>query len=135
LVALTLYWTLALGALELVLPSSSVCGSTLVMNQYYLRDVEPGLPFVGATKDFHFDCPKIEPGADAVLMFQTRDVDHDKNVMQINPATAEQPTVFGGIPVSPSKDTWNGNIMVIRRDVLRETNNVLHIESAYFIGW
>ena len=100
----------------------------------YLRDVEPGLPFVGATKDFHFDCPKIEPGADAVLMFQTRDVDHDKNVMQINPVTAEQPTVFGGIPVSPSKDTWNGNIMVIRRDVLRETNNVLHIESRTSSG-
>jgi hypothetical protein len=95
----------------------------------YLKDVEPGLLFVGPTKDFHFDCPKVEPGADAVLMFQTRDVDHDKNIIHINPATAAQPTVFGGIPVSPSKDTWNGNIMLIRPGVLRDTNNVLHIES------
>jgi hypothetical protein len=100
----------------------------------YLKDVEPGLPFVGPKKDFHFDCPKVEPGAEAVLMFQTRDVDHNRNIMQINATTAEQPTVFGGIPVSPSKDTWNGNIMLIRPGVLRETNNELHIESRNSSG-
>jgi hypothetical protein len=96
----------------------------------WLKDVEPGLLFVGRTKDFHFDCPRVDPGADAVLMFQTRDVDHNKNIIQINPATAQQPTVSGGIPVSPSKDTWNGNIMLIGRGVLRETNNVLHVEAV-----
>ena len=96
----------------------------------WLKDVEPGLLFVGRTKDFHFDCPRVDPGADAVLMFQTRDVDHNKNIIQINPATAPQPTVSGGIPVSPSKDTWNGNIMLIGRSVLRETNNVLHVEAV-----
>jgi hypothetical protein len=96
----------------------------------WLKDVEPGLLFVGRTKDFHFDCPRVDPGADAVLMFQTRDVDHNKNIIQINPATAQQPTVSGGIPVSPSKDTWNGNIMLIARGALRETNNVLHVEAV-----
>jgi hypothetical protein len=100
----------------------------------YLKDVEPGLLFVGPKKDFHFHCPKVEPGADAVLMFQTRDVDHNRNIIHINPATAGQPTVFGGIPVSPSKDTWNGNIMLIRPRVLRETNNELHIESRTSSG-
>jgi hypothetical protein len=96
----------------------------------YFKDDEPGVPFVGRTKDFHFDCPRVDPGADAVLMFQTRDVDNNKNIIQINPATAQQPTVHGGIPVSPRKDTWNGNIMLIVRDALRETNNVLHVEAV-----
>jgi hypothetical protein len=100
----------------------------------YLTDVEPGLPFVGAARDFRFDCPRIEPEADAVLMFQTRDVDTNRNIIEINPATAQQPTVFGGIPVSPSKDTWNGNTMVIRPGVLREINNVLHIEARNSSG-
>jgi hypothetical protein len=100
----------------------------------YLTDVEPGLPFVGAARDFRFDCPRIEPEADAVLMFQTRDVDTNRNIIEINPATAQQPTVFGGIPVSPSKDTWNSNTMVIRPGVLREINNVLRIESRNSSG-
>jgi hypothetical protein len=90
---------------------------------------------VGPTKDFHFDCPNVDPGPAAVLMFQTRDVDHERNVIQINPATAEQPTVFGGIPLSPGINTWNGNIMLIRAGgVLRETNNELHIESRNSSG-
>jgi hypothetical protein len=96
----------------------------------YFKDVEPGAPFVGRSKDFNFDCPRVDSGADAVLMFQTRHVNNNLNVIQINPATAEQPTVSGGIPVSPNKNTWNGNIMLIRRGVLRETGNVLHVRSV-----
>lgn len=100
----------------------------------YLKDVEPGLPFVGATKDFPFDCPKIDPEATAVILFQSRDVDHSKNVIQINPESAEQPAIFGGIPVSPSKATWNGNVMLVHAKVLLETNNILHIESRNSAG-
>lgn len=100
----------------------------------YLKNVEPGLPFVGPTKDFRFDCPDVDPDATALLMFQTRDVDHSKNVFEINPATTEQPTIFGGIPVSPNKNAWNGNIMLIRPGTLRETDNELHIESRNAAG-
>jgi hypothetical protein len=103
-------------------------------HDFLLNNVEPGLSSVGPTKDFRFNCPNVDPGSAAVLMFQTRDVDHNSNIIQINPATAEQPTVSGGIPVSPSRDTWNGNIMLIRAGVLRETNNELHIESRNSSG-
>jgi hypothetical protein len=86
--------------------------------------------YAGNEHDYQFDCPNVDTGAEAVLMFQSRDVDNDKNVLQINPATAPQPSVFGGIPVGPGgKNTWNGNIMLIRPNVLRATGNQLHIAS------
>ncbi len=90
-------------------------------------DVFPGVPYAGTTKDFPFDCPNVDPEAEAVLMFQTRDVNKATNIIQINPETAQQPTIHGGIPVSPGKDAWNGNIMLITPNVLRETNNTLRI--------
>ena len=89
----------------------------------YLRSIEPNVPFVGPTKDFTFPCPNVNPNEAAVLMFQSRDVDSSKNIITINASP-----VAGGIPVSPNKDTWNGNVMLIAAGVLKASNE-LHIEA------
>jgi hypothetical protein len=89
------------------------------------NDIEPNVPFVGPTKDFPFNCPNVNPGETAFLMFQSREVSHQRNVFQVNGVD-----IFGGLPVSPSRDTWNGNILLIEsRHQLKATNNVLHVES------
>jgi hypothetical protein len=88
-------------------------------------DIEPHVPFVGPTKDFSFDCPHVDPRETAFLMFQSRDVDHQRNLFQINGID-----VFGGLPASPTRDSWNGNILLIEpRHQLRATGNILHVES------
>ncbi len=58
-------------------------------------------------------------------MFQSRDVDHARNIVQVNGID-----VFGGLPASPARDAWNGNILLIEpHHQLRETGNVFHVES------
>jgi hypothetical protein len=42
--------------------------------------------------------------------------------------------VEGGIPVSPNKDTWNGNVMMVAADVLKASGNTLHIEARNTSG-
>ncbi len=87
--------------------------------------IEPSVPFVGPTKDYTFDCPNIRSNETAVLMFQSRDVDHQRNIININDVA-----VYGAIPASPNRDTWNGNILLVEaRHNLRATDNELHIES------
>ena len=89
------------------------------------NDVEPNVPFAGPAKTFSFDCPGVNPGETAFLMFQSRDVDHPRNVLQINGID-----VFGGLPASPARDAWNGNILLIEpHHQLRATGNVFHLES------
>lgn len=86
----------------------------------YLNSIEPQVPFVGSSKTFTFQCPNVKTNEAAVLMFQTRDVDHNKNLLSINGND-----IAGGIPVSPSKDTWNGNVMLVAPGVLRASNQML----------
>jgi hypothetical protein len=95
----------------------------------YLNSIEPNVPFVGASKDFTFSCPSVSSNEAAVLMFQSRDVDSSRNILTINGSN-----VYGGIPVSPNKDTWNGNVMLIDAGILRPNGNVLHIESRNTSG-
>jgi hypothetical protein len=93
-------------------------------------NIEPNVQFVGPTKDFSFDCPNVNPSETAVLMFQSRDVEHQRNVFRVN-----RVDIFGGLPASPSRDTWNGNILLIEpRHQLKATNNVLHVESRNASG-
>src|SRR4029450_7330565 len=88
-------------------------------------DVEPGVVFVGGAKDFPFDCPGINAAEPAFLMFQSRDVDHQRNILRINGVD-----VFGGLPASPARDAWNGNILLVEaHHQLRAIGNVLHVES------
>ena len=58
-------------------------------------------------------------------MFQSRDVDHRRNILRINDVD-----VFGGPSVSPARDAWNANILLVEpRHQLKPTGNVLHVES------
>jgi hypothetical protein len=93
-------------------------------------DVEPNVAFVGPAKDFPFDCPGVNPAEAAFLMFQSRDVDHQRNVFRVNGVD-----VFGGLPASPARDAWNGNVMLIERHhLLKATGNVLHVEARTVTG-
>src|SRR5262245_20244932 len=88
-------------------------------------DIEPDVPFVGAAKEFVFDCPHVDPNEAACLLFQSRDVDHRHNMVRVNGID-----VFGGLPVSPARDSWNGNVLLVERHhQLREAGNVLRIEA------
>jgi len=94
------------------------------------NDVEPAAPFVGPTKEYLFDCPNVDPSQAAYLMFQSRDVDHQRNVLKINNFD-----LFGNIPASPSRDTWNGNILLVEKDAkLKPTGNRLIIGSRNSSG-
>ena len=89
------------------------------------NDVEPNVLFVGRAKDFPFDCPGINTAEAAVLMFQSRDVDHQRNILRVNGVD-----VFGGLPASPARDEWNGNILLVERHhQLKTTGNVLSVEA------
>lgn len=89
------------------------------------NDVEPNVVFVGRAKDFPFDCPGINTAEAAVLMFQSRDVDHQRNILRVNGVD-----VFGGLPASPARDEWNGNILLVERHhQLEATGNVLSVEA------
>ena len=89
------------------------------------NDIEPDVPFVGAAKEYAFDCPQVDPAETAILLFQSRDVSHSRNILQINGTP-----VYGGLPVSPSRDTWNGNVLLVEpRHQLRATGNVLRVEA------
>ena len=88
-------------------------------------DVEADVPFAGQAQSFVFDCPNVQPGDAAFLMFQSRDVDHPRNGFEVNGVA-----VFGGLPVSPARDSWNGNILLIEpRHRLKATGNILRVES------
>ena len=89
------------------------------------NDVEPNVPFAGRSKSFAFDCPNVQASEPAFLMFQSRDVDHPRNVFEVNGIG-----VFGGLPVSPARDSWNGNVLLVEpHHQLRATGNILRIES------
>lgn len=93
-------------------------------------DIEPNVVFVGAAKEFPFDCPDVNSAEAAFLMFQSRDVDHQRNVFSVNGVD-----VFGGLPASPARDAWNGNILLIERHhQLKATGNVLRVEARTSSG-
>jgi hypothetical protein len=88
------------------------------------QDSMPGA-FVGNNNSYPFRCPNVDSTQEAVLLFQTLGVSHDRNAITVNSTVPTgEPEVYGGIPVSRSDQDWNGNVMLIRPDVLRE-NNIL----------
>lgn len=94
---------------------------------------EPGsLPgvFVGASKDFTFDCPGIDPGKDAVLTFQALSVDSEKNVFRMN-----ERVIFGDLPKTTSTaGAWSAQSLLITPGTLRPRGNVLHVEARTTTG-
>jgi hypothetical protein len=94
------------------------------------NDIEPDVPFVGAAREYVFDCPHVNPAETAILLFQSRDVSHSRNTLQINGTQ-----VYGGLPVSPSRDTWNGNVLLVEpHHQLRAAGNVLRVEARNTSG-
>jgi hypothetical protein len=91
-----------------------------------------GLPagiFVGQTKDFLFDCPKLIGGQTAFLLFQSMAVMSPDNVFQINGVG-----VWGGLPLN-MPTLWFFNVVLVEsRHGLRPTGNVLHVESGPWFG-
>src|SRR4029077_16275864 len=64
------------------------------------------------------------------LMFQSRDVDHQRNILQLNGVD-----VFGGLPASPARDALKGNVLLREpHHQLRATGNILHVESRNSSG-
>ena len=63
------------------------------------NDVEPNVPFAGAVESRSLRLPERDSSEAAFLMFQSRDVDHPRNMFQVNGIG-----VFGGLPASPARE-------------------------------
>jgi hypothetical protein len=91
-------------------------------------DSMPG-HFAGNNATYSFPCPDVDASKEAVLLFQSLGVSHDRNFIEVNSAGPLGPIgVYGGIPVSRSSEDWNGNVMLIGPAILRE-DNVLSLGS------
>jgi hypothetical protein len=94
---------------------------------------EPDAEFVGLTKDFSFDCPGVDSGETAVLMFQSLGVASQATVLQINGVD-----VYGGIPITNERGVkeryaldWSANVMLVESNhQLKAAGNILHVEST-----
>jgi hypothetical protein len=103
-------------------------------------DVEPEAeaPFVGKAKNFPFNCPRVDPGADAILLFQAMGVGHRRNRLAINGSDIAGGLPIGGlltIPTGQQPTTgfltgiWSAQVLIVPAGVLRETGNTLRIEA------
>jgi hypothetical protein len=89
----------------------------------------PEVPFAGSNKTYPFSCPDVDTSQESVLLFQALGVSHPRNFIEVNSTGPLGPIgVYGGIPVSRSNEDWNGNVMLIGPNILRE-NNVLSLGS------
>jgi hypothetical protein len=109
-------------------PSGVLSGSGRDWGEY---PIEHEAPFVGASKDFVFHCPRVDRSQFGVLQFNSLGVSQFNNIIQVNGVD-----VPGGISVGPvwifidpHPPLWNTHSLLIETNVLRE-ENVLHIESV-----
>jgi hypothetical protein len=99
--------------------------------------VEKQAPFVGASKDFPFACPRVDRTAEAVLQFESRGVqsgyydERPRNIIRINGVDLP-----GGITPGPhytlnstQMGLWKSHTLTVPANVLGE-QNVLHIEAV-----
>jgi hypothetical protein len=93
--------------------------------------LEPGAPFVGASKNFFFDCPHVDGTQFGGLQFNSMGVGQGDNKLQVNGRD-----VPGGISMGPSwhqldphMPLWDTHSLLIERNVLQEQGNLLHIAS------
>ena len=94
-------------------------------NPEIFEKVDPGVPFAGSAATVSFDCPGVDPTETALLMFQSRHVDHRQNILRVNGVD-----VPGGLPTSAVRDAWNSNVVLVEpRHQLKSAGNVLHLES------
>jgi hypothetical protein len=113
-----------------------------VRHQFGNEDIDVGV-FAGEQFDFSFDCPKVESGQVAILLFQGFRVGEEQT-LEINGTE-----VPGGIPAGPLSGGltsfagsdhhahsyfsppfgWSAYSMLVGPGVLRETGNVMHVAS------
>jgi hypothetical protein len=116
-----------------------------VRQQFGDQDLDIGV-FAGQQKSFAFDCPNVDRGQTAVLVFQGQRVGREQT-LQVNGVD-----VSGGIPpgplaagfTEPAGSTastahrhafsgpsfgWSAYVMLVRPNVLREAGNVLRVAS------
>ena len=88
---------------------------------------EPGSlsgTFRGDDHEFTFDAPGVNPNLRAVLMLQTRGVNHDLNVIRINNVN-----VTGALVKHEDSNEWFAQLGEIPLGTLKATGNVLKIIS------
>ena len=87
----------------------------------------PALPgvFVGASKEFAFDCPGVDPAQHAVLMYQVA------NARAFNGMTINGAVVPNAVP-NTTTDTmaFNASVVLVSPNTLRPGGNVLRIQAA-----
>jgi hypothetical protein len=108
-------------------------------NEHEEFDLETDAPFVGAEKDFPFQCPSVDPTQFAILLFQSQGVSVRNSPLEINGQL-----IFGGIPASIDRDSaetepgvpqfgafarWHGTVMLVHPGVLK-ANNILRISAT-----
>ena len=93
--------------------------------------VEADAPFVGASKDFPFDCPHVDGRQFGVLQFNALGVGTWGNVLQVNGRDVSGGLSAGPVSIAqePRQPLWNTHSLLIERNVLQEQGNLLHIES------
>jgi len=109
-------------------------GESNVIDDAWNIGLEADAPFVGLEKIFEFDCPDVNPGESAILLFESQGVDV-RQTLEIN---GQQ--VFGGLPFTPLSApltasargwaAWTGNVMLINPGMLQSQANVLRIAST-----
>ena len=99
------------------------------------KGFEPNAEFVGLTKDFSFDCPDLDSGQTAVLMFKSLSVGNKETVLKINGHDVNGP----GLPVANAGDSvtgrvaaweWSANVLLVPHHQLKVAGNILHVEST-----
>lgn len=124
--------TKGLGSVDTVL-DKGYSNFTIIFGRRHHFGNEPGslkIPtevnahFVGASKEFSFDCPKVDSRESALLMFQSRAVTSSKNIIAINDHNLSDSLQF-----NPITSVWTGHVLVIRTGTLKPSGNVLRIES------
>ncbi|MGH2354240.1 MAG: M64 family metallopeptidase [Chloroflexota bacterium] len=99
---------------------------TPTMHQFGNQNTSlPGV-YVGREKEWTFDCPGIDAGQHAVLVFQSRHARAFSNWLSINDVT-----VPGVVPMNTTDpDAWNSNVLLVNPNTLRSGGNVLRIKAA-----
>ncbi len=115
------------------LPGREPMDYTVIVNERHHFGNEPQfLPgvFAGPSQCFDFECPGIDPGQRAVLMFESLHVTTPKNIFTIN-----DKTIFGGLPTTvQDKQAWTGNVMLVEAGTLSPRGNSLCVQALNSSG-
>ena len=104
------------------------------------RDSEDTAAWVGPSKTWSFDCPDVDPGAEALVMFQLLGNMASGDRLIINGVD-----IFGGVPAGGADSItvndriikfgiWSAELLIIHPRVLKPAGNELTIEARNYEG-